>query len=84
MGNSHKVESIDDNNLVIDDKITIHTPVTVGSGGSSYIDASLKKPEIDNKFNDTHGKVLLIKKEDYYSDQEEDEEETPSGTPDEI
>ena len=25
MGNSHKVESIDDNNLVIDDKITIHT-----------------------------------------------------------
>ena len=79
MGNSHKVESIDDNNLVIDDKITIHTPVTVGSGGSSYIDASLQKPEIDNKFNDTHGKVLLIKKEDYYSAQEaEDEEETPS------
>ena len=62
MGNNHRVVSLNDNNLLADDKITIHTPVTVGSGGSSYIDSSLENSKINNKFNDTYGKVLLIKK----------------------
>ena len=75
MGNSHKVVSLNDNNLVIDDKITIHTPVTVGSGGSSYINPSLDNSKTNNKFNDTHGKVLLIKKKDYYSDKEDTNQE---------
>ena len=76
MGNNHRVVSLNDNNLLIDDKITIHTPVTVGSGGSSYIDSSLENSKINNKFNDTYGKVLLIKKEDYYTAEEDIEEES--------
>ena len=65
MGNSHKVESIDDNNLVIDDKITIHTIYDSWFRWLIIYRRFTAKTEIDNKFNDTHGKVLLIKKEDY-------------------
>ena len=49
-GNSHSVVSTPDNNLVIDNKIKIHTPVTIASGGSSFIIENESKSKSKSKF----------------------------------
>lgn len=84
-GNSHSVVSTPDNNLVIDNKIKIHTPVTIASGGSSFIIDNQNQNQNHNqnfssKFNDTNGMVLLIKHGEYYTEDSESESldiETP-------
>ena len=66
-GKKHLIEYLDNNNIVIDKKRTIHTPLSIGSGGSSFIESNFNTFNFTGNFNEADGKVLFIKyNSDYY------------------
>ncbi len=66
-GKNHKIVFSENRDIIVDDKYKFHTPVSIASGGSSFIESSFNNKHFSGNFNSSQGKVLFLKHSDYHS-----------------
>ena len=50
-GKNHKIVFSENRDIIVDDKYKFHTPVSVASGGSSFIESSFSNKHFSGNFN---------------------------------